>query len=49
MDVAIGIISDEKGNHFDPVVVEAFFDARDKILRSYGKAEEQLAQQPLGD
>jgi putative two-component system response regulator len=33
VEKAFAIIEEGKGNHFDPIIVEAFFDVKDKILQ----------------
>lgn len=35
LDVALDILRKDSGNHFDPEVVNAFFEALDDILKSY--------------
>ena len=37
VDKAINLIKEEKGNHFDPLVVNAFFNALDGILEIQNK------------
>lgn len=37
VDKALNLLKDEAGNHFDPVVVQAFMDALDEIMKVYDK------------